>query len=220
MTRMPLVLAAITLSLAVTATTVLSPAVAYQVPSAPFAQGNTATATMPGSGLVQSITVTGQTELLDATTAGVRGTTAKTYEPAIARTTPAQDLLVNTGTCAAIGTCGSRGSLTIAFSQPVRDPILHLAGIGSAATETTNGRTSAQSEFHSVLKLTTPGLSLRKLGQGNNLAVSSDTITALNPDAGPNCINTDTGEGPDSAATAACGSVKVNGVAKSVTFDL
>jgi CshA-type fibril repeat protein len=193
---------------------------AYQVPSAPFAQGNTATATMPGSGLTQAITVTGQTELLDATTAGVRGSTGKTYEPAIARTTPAQDLLVNTGTCAAIGTCGSRGTLTVTFSQPVRNPILHLAGIGGAATQTVNGRISGQSELHSVLKLTTAGLSLTKVGQGNNLAVGSDTITALNPDAGPNCINTDTGEGPESAATAACGSVKVNGIAKSIAFDL
>jgi CshA-type fibril repeat protein len=213
--RLPAVVTALSLTVLVSGT-----ASAYQVPSAPFAQGNTATATMPGSGLTQSITVTGQTELLDATTAGVRGSTAKTYEPVIASTTPAQDLLVNTGTCAAIGTCGSRGSLTITFSQPVRDPILHLAGIGGAATETTNGQTSGQSELHSVLKLTTAGLSLTKVGQGNNLAVSSDTVTALNPDAGPNCINTDTGEGPDSAATAACGSVKVNGVAKSITFDL
>ncbi|WP_328327114.1 Ig-like domain-containing protein [Kribbella sp. NBC_00382] len=213
--RLPAVVTVLSLTVLASGT-----ASAYQVPSAPFAQGNTATATMPGSGLTQSITVTGQTELLDATTAGVRGSTAKTYDPAIARTTPAQDLLVNTGTCAAIGTCGSRGSLTITFSQPVRNPILHLAGLGGAATETTNGRTSGQSELHSVLKLTTAGLSLTKVGQGNNLAVSSDTITALNPDAGPNCINTDTGEGPDSAATAACGSVKVNGVAKSITFDL
>lgn len=218
--RLPAVLAGSSLSLAVLATTVLSPAAAYQVPSAPFAQGNTATATMPGSGIIQTIAVNGQTELLDATTAGVRGSTGITYEPAIARTTPAQDLLVNTGTCAAIGSCGSRGTLTITFSSPVRNPILHLAGIGGAVTQTVNGRSSAQSEFHSVLKLTTAGLSLTKLGQGNNLAVTSDTITALNPDAGPNCINTDTGEGPDSAATAACGSVKVNGVVKSIAFDL
>ncbi|NEA33696.1 Ig-like domain-containing protein [Streptomyces sp. SID13031] len=221
--RLPAVLAGINLSLAVVAVTVLTgvgPAIAYQVPTAPFAQGNTATATMPGSGITQTIAVTGQTELLDATTAGVRGSTGTTYEPAIARTTPAQDLLVNTGSCAAIGSCGTRGTLTITFSQPVRNPILHLAGIGGAVTQTTNGRVSAQSELHSVLKLTTAGLSLAKLGQGNNLAVSSDTITALNPDAGPNCITTDTGEGPDSAVTAACGSVKVNGVAKSITFDL
>ncbi|MEU4396827.1 Ig-like domain-containing protein [Kribbella sp. NPDC023855] len=210
------------LGLLATAATVTAsdPAGAYQVPTAPFAQGNSATATMPGSGLVQTITVSGETELLDATTAGVRGSTAKTYDPAIARTTPAQDILVNTGSCAAIGTCGNRGTLTITFSQPVRDPILHLAGLGGAATQTVNGRPNAQSELHSVLRLTTAGLSLTKVGQGNNLAVGSDKITALNPDAGPNCINTDTGDGPDSAATAACGSVKVNGVARSISFDL
>ncbi|GAA1586772.1 hypothetical protein GCM10009789_45460 [Kribbella sancticallisti] len=195
-------------------------AAAYQVPSAPFEQAATATAVMPGSGLIQTVAVTGQTELLDATTAGVRGTTAKTYSPEIPRTTPAQDLVVNTGTCAATGTCGNRGTVTITFSQPVRNPILHLAGIGGAATQTVNGRISAQSELHSVLKLTTAGLSLTKVGQGNNLAVGSDTIAPANPDAGPNCVNTDTGDGPDASATAACGSVQVNGVAKSIAFDL
>ncbi|HEY0620359.1 MAG TPA: Ig-like domain-containing protein, partial [Kribbella sp.] len=193
---------------------------AYQVPSAPFGQGATATATMPGSGLTQTISASGQTELLDATTAGVRGTTGSTYSPAIAKTTPAQDIVVNTGTCASTGSCGSRGSVVVAFSQPVRNPILHFAGIGGAATQTVNGRPSAQSELHAILKLTTAGLSLGKVGQGNNLAVTTDTITAANPDAGPNCINTKTGTGPNAGATAACGSVQVNGVVRSVAFDL
>jgi CshA-type fibril repeat protein len=197
-----------------------SPAEAYQVPAEPFGQGQTATARMPGSGLTQTIAVTGQTALLDATTTGVRGSTTTTYEPALARTTPAEDLVVNTGTCAPTGGCGDRGTVTITFSQPVRDPILHFAGIGGAATQTVNGKPRAQSELHSVLKLTTAGLSLRKVGQGNNLKVTSDTVTAANSDAGPNCINTDTGDGPDSTATAACGSVQVNGVTKTVAFDL
>lgn len=197
-----------------------APASAYQVPSAPFSQDRTATATMPGSGLTQTISVTGRTELLDATTVGVRGSTAATYSPAIARTTPAEDIVVNTGTCAATGNCGDRGTVTIAFSQPVRNPILHLAGIGGAATQTVNGRAAAQSELHSILKLTTAGLSLTKVGAGNNLAVTSDTITAANHDTGPNCNNTSTGSGADAGATAACGSVQVNGVARSVSFDL
>ena len=193
---------------------------AYQVPSAPFSQGRTATATMPGSGLTQTISVTGQTELLDATTVGNRGSTATTYSPAIARTTPAQDIAVNTGNCAATGSCGSRGTVTVTFSQPVRNPIVHLAGIGGAATQTVNGKPIAQSELHSILKLTTAGLSLSKVGTGNNFAVTSDMITAANHDAGPNCINTSTGTGNDAGATAACGSVRVNGVARSVAFDI
>ncbi|WP_328518920.1 hypothetical protein [Kribbella sp. NBC_00359] len=81
-------------------------AAAYQVPSAPFVQGESATAVMPGSGLKQTITVSGQTELLDATTAGVRGSGLTTYQPAIAGTTPAEDLVVNTGTCASTGSLG------------------------------------------------------------------------------------------------------------------
>lgn len=196
-------------------------ATAYEVPSAPFAQGDSATAVMPGSGLKQTITVTGQTELVDATTAGVRGTGPTTYAPPIARTTPAEDLVVKTGTCASTGGCGDRGTVTIAFSQPVRNPVLHLAGIGGAVTQTVSDKPAAQSELHSVLKLTTAGLSLTKVGQGNNLAVTSDTITAANHDAGPNCSNTKTGAGgPDATASAACGSVRINGVATKLSFDV
>jgi CshA-type fibril repeat protein len=195
-------------------------ATAYEVPSTPFTPGDAATAVMPGTGLKQTITVSGQTELGDATTAGIRGTGPTTYQPAIARTTPAQDLIVNTGTCASTGSCGDRGTVTIAFSQPVRNPVLHVAGIGGAVTQTVSGTPTAQSELHSILKLTTAGLSLSKVGQGNNLAVSSDMITAANHDAGPNCVNTKTGIGPDAAASAACGSVRVNGVVTKLTFDL
>ncbi|WP_237771327.1 Ig-like domain-containing protein [Kribbella sp. ALI-6-A] len=198
----------------------VTPAAGYQVPSAPFTQTSTATATMPGSGLTQTIDASGRIELLDATTAGDRGLTTGTYQPAVGATTPAQDVLVNTGDCAAVGTCDQRGTLTISFSQPVRDPVLHLAGIGGASTQTVNGQPRAQSELHAALRLRTAGLSLRKLGQGNNLAVTSDTITAANHDAGPNCATKDTGAGPDSTATAACGSVQVNGVVTAVSFDL
>ncbi|MFI6677601.1 Ig-like domain-containing protein [Kribbella sp. NPDC050470] len=186
----------------------------------PFVQGESATAVMPGSGLKQTITVSGQTELLDATTAGLRGTGPTTYAPPIARTTPAQDLIVNTGTCASTGGCGDRGTVSITFSQPVRNPVLHLAGLGGAVTQTVSGKPTAQSELHSILKLTTAGLSLSKVGVGNNLTVTSDTITATNHDAGPNCINTKTVTGPDASATAACGSVRVNGVATKLTFDV
>ncbi|WP_460660094.1 Ig-like domain-containing protein [Kribbella swartbergensis] len=193
---------------------------AYQVPGAPFSPGDSATATMPGSGLQQTITATGRTELLDATTAGVRGTGPTTYAPPIARTTPAQDILVNTGTCASTGGCADRGTLTVEFSRPVRNPVLHLAGIGGAVTQTVSGRPTAQSELHAVLKLTTAGLSLTKVGEGNNLTVTSDTVSATDHDAGPNCINTKTGTGLDATATAACGSVRVNGVATKITFDL
>ncbi|TDU91938.1 CshA-type fibril repeat protein [Kribbella voronezhensis] len=194
---------------------------AYQVPSAPFEDSaTTARTTMPGSGLVQTISVSGKTALSDPSTAGERGTSGRTYSPPIARTTPAQDLVVDTGDCASTGSCGSRGTVTITFSQPVRDPVLHVAGIGGAATQTVNGRPTGQSELHSVLELTTAGISLTKVGEGNNLAVTSDTITAANPDAGPNCINPKTGTGPDAAATAACGSVRVLGVVKSIAFDV
>ncbi|MEU4198122.1 tandem-95 repeat protein [Kribbella sp. NPDC026611] len=193
-------------------------ATAYQVPTAPF--GESASAVMPGSGLRQTISVAGRTELGDPTTAGFRGSGPTTYQPAIAATTPAQDVIVNTGDCASTGGCGDRGTVTIAFSQPVRNPVLHLGGIGGSVTRTVSGTPTAQSELHSILKLTTAGLSLSKVGTGNNLAVTSDTIGAAVHDAGPNCVNTKTGTGLDATATAACGSVRVNGLVTKVSFEL
>ena len=191
-------------------------ATAYEVPATPFSEGDSATTVMPGTGLKQTITVTGQTELGrrdDRRDPRDRADDLSAGDP---RTTPAQDVIVNTGTCASTGSCGDRGTVTIAFSQPVRNPVIHLAGIGGAAAQTVSGTPSAQSELHSVLKLTTAGLSLTKVGQGNNLTVTSDTITAANHDAGPNCVNAKTGTGPDATASAACGSVRVNGVATKI----
>ncbi|TCC17211.1 Ig-like domain-containing protein [Kribbella sindirgiensis] len=193
-------------------------ATAYQVPTAPFT--DSATTVMPGSGLRQTITASGLTELGDPSTAGFRTVAPTTYQPAIGKDAPAQDVVVNTGDCASTGGCGDRGTVTIAFSQPVRNPVLHLGGLGGSVTRTVNGRTTAQSELHSILKLTTAGLSLTKLGQGNNLAVTSDTITAANHDTGPNCVNTKSPSGLDTSATAACGSVRVNGVVTKVSFDV
>ncbi|RZT19486.1 CshA-type fibril repeat protein [Kribbella sp. VKM Ac-2569] len=193
-------------------------ATAYQVPTAPFT--DSATTVMPGSGLQQTITASGLTELGDPTTAGFRTAGPTTYQPAIGKDAPAQDVVVNTGDCASTGGCGDRGTVTIAFSQPVRNPVLHLGGLGGSVTRTVNGKPTAQSELHSVLKLTTAGLSLTKLGQGNNLAVTSDTITAANHDTGPNCVNTKSPSGLDTSAPAACGSVRVNGVVTKVSFDV
>ncbi|MEU8226435.1 Ig-like domain-containing protein [Kribbella sp. NPDC048915] len=196
---------------------VAEPAGAYQVPTAPFTE---ATTVMPGSGLRQTITASGRTEVSDPTTVGFRGIGPVTYQPAIGKDTPAQDIVVNTGDCASTGGCGDRGTLTIAFSQPVRNPVLHLGGLGGSVTRTVSGTTTAQSELHAILKLATAGLSLTKLGQGNNLAVTSDTITATDHDTGPNCVNTKSPSGLDTSATAACGSVRVNGVVTEVSFDV
>ncbi|NUR98936.1 MAG: cell wall protein, partial [Kribbellaceae bacterium] len=190
---------------------------AYEVPTAPFTD---ATTVMPGSGLRQTITATGLTELGDPSTAGFRGVGPTTYQPEIGTSTPAQDVVVNTGDCASTGGCDDRGTLTIAFSQPVRNPVLHVGGLGGSVTRTVSGRTVAQSELHAILKLTTTGISLTKLGQGNNLAVTSDTITAANHDTGPNCVNTKSPSGLDTSATAACGSIRVNGVVTRLSFDV
>ena len=65
-------------------------ATAYQVPSAPFT--DSATTVMPGSGLRQTITASGLTELGDPSTAGFRTAGPTTYQPAIGKDAPAQDV--------------------------------------------------------------------------------------------------------------------------------
>ncbi|MFC0628957.1 Ig-like domain-containing protein [Kribbella deserti] len=197
-------------------------AMAYQVPDTAFTQGATSgTGTMPGSALTQTISTTGKTGILAATTAGARGTTAATYSPGIATTTPAQDIIVNTGDCASTGTCSNRGTVTITFSQPVLNPILHMAGIGGVSTESVGGTATAQSELHAIFTLATAGVTLSKASTGNNLAVTSNTITATNHDTSPSCISTSTGTGgPAAGATAACGSVQVTGLVTSLTFNM
>jgi CshA-type fibril repeat protein len=197
-----------------------SQAWAYQVPSDTFTQGtDTATGTMPGSGLTQTITTGGRTTTMAAATAGSRGGNADTYAPPVASGTPAEDLRVATGDCPSTGTCADRGTVTISFSRPVTNPVLHLAGLGAVATQLTGDAVTRQSELHSVLTLATPGVTLTKLSTGNNLRVTGTTITAADHDTAGAC--TSRLNGPNtlpSRATAACGSVRIDGTVTSVRF--
>lgn len=85
-----------------------------------------------------------------------------------------------------------------------------------------NGSVDQQSQYHVVLNLATAGLTMSKLS-GGNLAVSGNSITAVNDNTGTSCSTTAQSGNPtplSAQATAACGSVRVNGVVTTLTFDV
>ena len=125
--------------------------------------------------------------------------------------------MVNTGTCASTGACPNLGTVTFTFSQPVRNPIIHLAGLGGAIKNGNN-----QSDLHSVWDLTTAGVTISKLDGNAQLAVTGGTrVTAANDSTSASCTTVVNGGGLfDAAATAACGSVQVNGTVTQVAFNM
>ena len=203
--------------LVVLALTVVMPstAQAYERPTAAFSGG---VGTMPGSGLTQTWAAGGATSLTGPfTTVGSREQAAGQYAPDLAGTAPTQNVTTNTGTCAVSGTCSGLGTLTVTFPQPVLNPVIHFAGLGGQSSTTQGGTTIAASVFHATLTLTTPGLSLSKVGTGANYRVANgQTITAENDSTSVNCQSVTT----TAAATAACGSARVNGLVSTATFSM
>ncbi len=183
--------------------------------------GGTATQTLP-SGLVVTQNATGQTRVNVASTIGSRGYVSSDFTPGLPSSTPAVEYRMDSPDCASTGPCSGLGTITINFSQPVLDPVLNLAGIGgnSLLYAADNVTVIEASQLHVVLNLATGGLSLTDLS-GGNLRVAGSSITADNDSTSTRCDTaTQGGQIPTAGATAACGSVRVNGVVSSLTFNL
>ncbi len=216
------VLGLVAFTVAILAVDAGSPAEAYEYPtgtwSAPVTGGtDTSNVAYPG-GVTVGITTTGSTDLGPTTTLGARGFDVTHFTPTNMTTgDTAAGVVVNTGTCASSGACPNLGTVTFTFSQPVRNPIIHLAGIGGA---TKNGNN--QSDLHSVWDLTTGGVTLSKLDGNTQLAVTGGTrVTAVNDSTSASCISVVNGGGLfNAAATAACGSIQVNGTVTQVAFNM
>ncbi|MEV7663394.1 GEVED domain-containing protein [Paenarthrobacter sp. NPDC089316] len=203
-----------------------APADAYEVATTQAnVTGGVAVLTMPGSGLTTTYDQSGLTYLAGRTTLGSRGYVASDFSQGIPSTTPAVEFWTDAvNNCPASGTCSGLGTVTLAFSQPVRNPVLNLAGMGGyvALDIGNNGSTDQQSQYHVVLNLATPGLTMSKLS-GGNLAVSGNSITAVNDNTGISCNTTAQSGNPtpfNAQATAACGSVRINGIVTNLTFDV
>lgn len=196
--------------------TVGSSADAFEIPVGTWTSGATVGAVAMPSGVTVTVTGTGNTTNNGTATAGARGWSATQYSPALVTGDSVTSPRVNTGGCNSTGTCSGLGTLTVAFSQPVQDPVLHLSGIGGAARSGNN-----QSDLHAVMDLATPGVSLTKVAGNEQLAVSGTRVTATNDSTSANCTTTVSGGTVNNAAaSAACGSVRVNGTVTSVQFTM
>ncbi|MFJ5958995.1 hypothetical protein ACIQC5_23890, partial [Paenarthrobacter sp. NPDC092416] len=205
-----------------------TPAQAYEIATAPAnlnGPGTIATLSMPGSNLTTTFGRTGYTYMVGQSTMGSRGYVASDFSQNIGTGAPAVEFATHAvNNCAATGPCSGLGAVTIVFSQPARNPVLNIAGLGGEVDldETDNGTVDRQSQLSAVLNLATPGLSMTKLS-GANLSVANNAITTSNNNAGTACntsVQTGTPDPVDAQATAGCGSVRINGIVTSLTFDI
>ena len=196
---------------------------AYQVPgptAAPWTGSATsASATLP-SGVTATVAAAEPTYIFanNETQTSVQATSSM-FDPPI--NTGTQGLRMRTrfsGCSPGTATCNNRGTVTVSFSQPVRNPVLYASGWGGTSTQG-NPPTRA-TVVHAQMTLTSSspaGASLTSLSGGaTNMALSGALWTAANRQTYVDCQNTDPPAGATS--TAACGSVRVNGTVSSVTF--
>ena len=109
-------------------------ALAYEAPAgawSPPADG-ASTLTLP-SGVTATVTASGATSVRSVSTLASRDFAEGIFTPTMAADDTAVDLYTNMYTCEVVGTCAGRGTLTVTFDRPVRNPTLHFTGLGGAS---------------------------------------------------------------------------------------
>jgi uncharacterized delta-60 repeat protein/uncharacterized repeat protein (TIGR02543 family) len=117
---------------------------------------------------------------------------------------------IGTG-CAPGALCTNRGTVTVTFSDVVTNPIISLAAIGGAWTKGTGW---------TELDVTTPGATLTKLSGTNIQVINGTHIEPVTKNPNIECDKVGNPAPYGQTATAACGSIQVNGSFSSVTFSL
>ena len=191
--------------------------------SKPYPSALTATYTIAGGTNVQIVA-----NNVPLTTLG--GATAAMFSPNVPTTTTGIQLQTVGAACnfatnaATTVACGNIGStLTISFSRPVTNPVVHFLGLGSVRSITgdtvtiTAGRTT-----HTLTGSSPAGATLTTLPGAVNLQpLSNAPLNSVLDLADPtyNGTNCSTIAAP-ATKLAGCGSVRVNGTVTSVTFTI
>jgi uncharacterized repeat protein (TIGR01451 family) len=135
---------------------------------------------------------------------------SSSYTPNIAVGSPATRFATFVEGCpTTAGECANRGTLTISFSRPVRNPVLHIAGLGGGVGAPLSGSIFrvTSSVPAGVTIGTATGLNLTTTG---TTQFANTNITSIN--GGGNCTT--------GADTAGCGSIPIIGTVSSVTFTI
>ncbi|MGL4173805.1 MAG: Ig-like domain-containing protein, partial [Actinomycetota bacterium] len=228
--RVAAVLGAIGLALAPLGLVPMS-AQGYQIPTAAIPwtgtapAGTTATGTLPG-GTTLKVDVTGLTTVNNVAfnPSSSYAASSAMFSPGITTTNPTVQLLTNAGSCPVTGVCASRGTATLTFSRPVRNPVLHVAGLGGAnSTGPTGLPPTDSSAIHTRATLASSvpaGATFGTASSGStNLKVTSNTFETTNSSNGVGCASTAAGA-ITMAATAGCGSIPVDGTVTQLTLNL
>jgi uncharacterized repeat protein (TIGR01451 family) len=195
--------------------TASQPVAAYESATTPWSGGSV---TVP-SGLTISATGSGLTTVgALGTTQALASATPSMFTPNISASTPAFQLNVDGTGCPVTGSCANRGTLTVAFTQPVTNPVFHLSGIGGVSG---SGANVSRFGANFLLSGSVPaGATLGTVSGGKvNLQVIGTSISRPTAFGSTDCLAlTDTGG--TASAVAGCGSVPVAGTVTSVTFSL
>ncbi|HAM44257.1 MAG TPA: hypothetical protein DCM67_04425, partial [Propionibacteriaceae bacterium] len=184
---------------------------AYEVPTGTWSNpvNDTSSISFP-SGLTATVTSSGRTDVTGVSTLGAKEWADGMYSPASMVTSDSGvAFLVNTGTCAASGTCTGLGTLTVTFNRPVRNPTFNFAGLGG----TTGGY--HWSALHAVLTSTTPGVTLNRASGNSQFAVTANRVTAVEDRTGAACVTVG-----NTGYTASCGGVQATGTSSTFSFDI
>lgn len=186
-----------------------TPSFANQTPSSTAGTGPV-TKTYPGTTTMQVSVSGANTVIFDDSIAlnALGGVTSTQLSPAISATTDAIEIDVSPSGCStATLRCANRGVMTLTFSQPVTNPIIHISGLGANRANTTL--------FHTSLVMTGWTAAAKPTftvtNSNGNLSVSGDEIRSTTINGQPSCTTTN---------KAGCGSVRMNGTITSVTFQL
>ncbi|MEV0675655.1 GEVED domain-containing protein [Actinosynnema sp. NPDC050436] len=183
------------------------PASAWTTGSALPAYNASATSTLP-SGLVVTGAVSGpKLQILQVNAnPGTRGAVPGNFTPQIPATTGLLDVQTITDDCPVDGTdCYARGTLTLTFSRPLRDPVFHVVGLGGTLGDSSS---SAALTVTSGSSLTGP-----LTGATNLNVVGGSRVETANRSANTACNSVGARQ-----ATAGCGSVRVTGTVTGVSF--
>jgi large repetitive protein len=120
---------------------------------------------------------------------------------------------------AAMTTSCARGTLTIAFSRPVANPIVHFVGLGSVRSVTGDTTTiTAGRAAHTLAASVPAGATMALLAGATNLQVlGGASLDLANPAYNGTSCSTVTAP---ATALGGCGSVRINGTVSSVSFDV
>jgi uncharacterized repeat protein (TIGR02059 family) len=191
-------------------------------PSAGSAYKNSSKSKLLPNGVTYTVAVTGDYLCIDQATESLsqRGGQAGDFQSVGLVTEPGLMMWTSNDGCVAnqlIGRCDNRGVMTISFSKPVTNPVVSFAGWGGG----NNGAGWSEMQLLGGMNGTNAVTGARVTSlAGTNIQISSDGTVIGNVDGTVPAIYCHRTTGYGANAQAVCGSLQVEGVYTSVSFQV